>query len=297
MLRSPFFFREDSDDREEKAYHYAFFLPASDYSFFNQLKEGALSASMSMDCAITFHEIDADPMSFEMVPSSGVDGIGIYPYIKNEKIIKNLADISRAGIPIIQIENEILRDDTTFLIGTNNFESGKAIGKLALKSKSDKLNMALVYSDKNPGLMSDGNLLELGLISILDDKINHLQTEITSMNPLDAERLAYQLMRQEQTIDIIVLTDPNDTLVTVQAIIDLNLVGDVKIIGFGDDDRIKEFINKGLILGSIIRNPYRIGFSAVMALQELSTNGYTSAYQDTGISVITSNSLGEVTDE
>ncbi|RKX81946.1 MAG: sugar ABC transporter substrate-binding protein, partial [Spirochaetes bacterium] len=33
--------------------------------------------------------------------------------------------------------------------------------------------------------------------------------------------------------------------------------------------------------------PYRIGYSTVLALKELSINGYTSAYVDTGITVIT----------
>lgn len=297
MLKSPFFFIGDSDDKEEKSNHYAFFLPASNYSFFTLLKEGAIRASETMDCAITFHEIDTDSMSFEMVPLSGVDGIGIYPYSKNANIIENLSKISAAGIPIIQIENEIFRDETTFFVGTNNFESGKAIAKLALKAKSNKLNIALVYSDKNPGLMSDGNLLELGLNSILNDKINLLQREFTNMNPLDAERLTYRLMRQEKKIDVIVFTDPNDTLVSVQAIIDMNLVGNVKIIGFGDDKIIQEYIDKELILGSIIKNPYHIGFSAVIALEELSNNGYTSAFVDTGISVLTKDEQGRVTDE
>jgi len=297
LLRSPFFSRDDGNHKDVKKYHYAFFLPASDYSFFKQLKEGALFATESMDCSITFHEIDADPMSFTMVPFSGVDGIVIYPYTKNERTVENLSRIAQAGIPVVQIENEIIRDETTFFIGTNNFETGKAIGKLVLEAKRDFLNIALVYSDKNPGLMSDGNLIEHGLLSTIGDSLNNLQTEVSSLNPLDAERLTYKLMRQDLPIDVIILTDPNDTLVTVQAIIDMNLVGAIQVIGFGEDERIKEFINKGLVIGTIIRNPYRIGFSAVMALQELSTNGYTSAYVDTGISVITGNVSGDETNE
>lgn len=294
MVKSPFFSRDDTTVLVEKSNHYAFFLPASDYSFFRQLKEGALSASDSMDCSISFHDIDTDPMSFEMVPFSGVDGIGVYPYSNDNKTIENLKRIFEAGIPIIQIENEIIRDETAFFIGTNNFESGKAIGKLAQKSKKEELNIALVYSEKNPGLMTEGNLIELGVISILGERISNLQNEVSNLNPLDAERLTYELLRQEPAVDIIVLTDPNDTLVTVQAIIDMNMVGDVQVIGFGEDERIKDLINKGLVLGSIVRNPYRIGFSAVMALQEIINNGYTSAYVDTGISVITSNKSGEV---
>jgi len=287
MVKSPFFFTEVNKNIKEKTFHYAFFLPASNYSFFTLLKEGALSASEVMDCAITFHEVDVEPLSLEMVTLSGIDGICIYPYSKDQKLIENITKISKTGIPIIQIENEIIRDETTFYIGTNNFETGKEIGKLALLTENDKMNIALVYSDKNPGLMTDGNLVELGLNSILNNKISHLQTEITTMNPLDAERLTYQLMRQDKKMDIIVLTDPNDTLVAVQTIIDLNLVGSVKIIGFGDDEKIHEYIDKGIILGSIIRNPYRIGYSAVMALQQLKTDGYTSSYVDTGISIKT----------
>lgn len=287
MFKSSFFSRESSVSGVEKSHHYAFFLPSSDYSFFKQLKAGALSATESMDCSITFHALDSDPLSFEMVPFSGLDGIGVYAYREDAQTLANLSAISDAGIPVIQIENEIIRDERTFFIGTNNFESGKAIGKLALKSPKEKLNVALVYSDKNPGLLTEANLIELGLISILGDRLANLQNEETSLNPLDAERLTYKLMRQEEAIDVIVLTDPNDTLVTVQAIVDMNLVGEIQVIGFGEDERIKEYINKGLVLGTIVRNPFRIGFSAVMALQEISQNGYTSAYVDTGISIIT----------
>lgn len=286
LVKSPFLSFEKNSQQTRKTYHYAFFLPSQDYSFFRKLREGALNASQTMDCAITFHELDNDPLSLHMVVNSGYDGIGIYPYVKDESTLEALARISEAGIPIVQIENEILRDEKTFFIGTNNFETGKAVGKLAMKAGKGKLNMALVYSKKNPGLMTDSNLIEMGLNSTMGSRLGTFQTRLTSLNPLDAEALTYDLIRNGEDLDIIVLTDPNDTLVAVQAIIDLNLVGSVQVIGFGEDDRIQEYINKGLMLGTIVRNPFRIGFSAVMALQEISTNGYTSAYVDTGISVL-----------
>jgi len=292
MLKSPFFFRDNSEYLEEKTYHYAFFLPASDSAFFKKLKEGALSASLSLNCSISFHELDKDPLSLEMVHYTGVDGIGVYALQENSDTLGYFSATSDAGIPVIQIENEIVRDEKTFFIGTNNFESGKAIGKLALRSKKEKINLALVYSEKNPGLMTEANLLELGLRSTLGYHIATIQKEQTTLNPLDAEGLTYRLLRQDSPIDVIVLTDPNDTLVTVQAIVDMNLVGEIQVIGFGDDEKIKEYINKGLVLGTIVRDPYLIGYSAVLALQDISINGYTSAYVDTGISIITGNGEG-----
>ncbi|MBI9102054.1 MAG: substrate-binding domain-containing protein [Spirochaetales bacterium] len=286
MFQSPFFNSREETIKDEQRFHFAFFLPESDYSFFRNLKEGAESATESMNCSITFHSIDSDPVSLEMAPFSGLDGVAVYPYKNDEMMLKSLDNIVKAGIPIVQIENEILRNESTFFIGTNNFESGKAIGSLALNAKKDKLNIALIYSDKNPGLMSDDNLIEMGMLSVLGDRLASLETRKTSLNPLDAERLVYELMRKPDLPDIIVLTDPNDTLVTVQAIIDMNMVGEVQFIGFGDNESIKEYISKDLVLGTIVRNPYRIGYSAVMALKEICTVGYTSAYVDTGISII-----------
>jgi len=286
LIRSPFFRENIGEDYIEKKYHYAFFLPSADYSFFRQLKEGALNASESMDCAITFYELDSNSRSLAMVPFSGYDGIGIFPYRRDESTLTALGKISQAGIPVVQIENEVFRDETSFFIGTNNFETGKAVATLARKSEKTTINMALVYSQKNPGMMTKSNLIEMGLISNLGDRLGDLEILKTSLNPLDAEQLTYDLLLKKPSTDIIVLTDPNDTLVAVQAIVDLNLVGTVQIIGFGQDKRIQEYIHKGLVLGTIVRNPFRIGFSTVMALNELSANGYTSAYVDTGISIV-----------
>jgi ribose transport system substrate-binding protein len=66
----------------------------------------------------------------------------------------------------------------------------------------------------------------------------------------------------------------------------MNLVGSVQIIGFGNDPVINAYINKGVVLGSIVRDAYNIGFNAVVALTEIKKSGNTSAYVDTGISII-----------
>lgn len=291
MIQTQFLPVQNMDKTEGWEFHYAFFLPTADQSFFNMLREGALDAAKTMDCAISFHSIDSDSPSFEMARFSGVDGIGLYLYEKDNRQLDNIAKILSEGISIVQIENEVIQSSRSFFVGTNNFNVGKEIGRLAMLTEKDNLNMALIYSEKNPGVMSDGNLIEIGIKSVMGNLLLNLSTEETSLNPLDAESLTYDLLRKESVPDIIVLTDPNDTLVTVQAVVDMNLVGKVQIIGYGDNETIKAYINKGVILGSIVRNPYRIGFSTVMALKEISVNGYTSAYVDTGITILSEENL------
>ncbi len=286
MLQSPFLSKGDSIPIDERKFHYAFFLPAEDHFFFSKVRDGAIDAASSLDCAITFHPIDSDPLSFEMAHFSGFDGFGLYLYEEEEDKLQYLSMILQNNIPVVQIENEVIQGAESFFIGTNNFDVGKGIGQLIQTIESDNINVALVYSKKNPGVLSDRNLVEMGLKSVLGDRLSELKTEETSLNPLDAGIFAYNLLKIQPSIDIIVLTDPNDTLVTVQTIIDMNLVGMVQIIGFGENETIKAYIEKDVILGSIVRNPYMIGYSTVVALKELSTTGYTSVYVDTGITIL-----------
>ncbi|HOV62576.1 MAG TPA: substrate-binding domain-containing protein [Spirochaetia bacterium] len=283
--------RENNQPTSERAFHYAFFMPPIDHTFLDEFKAGAIEASEAMNCAITFHPITDDLLSFEMASYTGINGIAAFIYEKNDKVVSILNHLSNAGIPVIQIENEIAVDPNTFFIGTNSYESGKGIGRIALESEKNSLNIVLIYSEKNPGLLAEASLLEMGMNSILGDRLNNLYISKTNLNPIDAEQVVYELLQKSPAIDLIVLTDIKDTLVTIQAIIDLNLVGKIKIIGFDENDTIREYIDKGIVLGSIVRHPYRIGYSAVMALKEISTIGYTSAYVDTGINILTRKTL------
>jgi len=288
MVSSPLSAVEEPEGQPVRQYHYTFYLPATDSSFFRKLKLGAMDAAEALDCALTFHSSDGGTDDLEMAPYSGVDGLAVYLHSKDSHMSDIFNSITTADIPIVQIENSIDLNDKTFFIGTNGFEVGKAIGDLITRSPKTGNDVLLVYSQKNPGLRSDSSLIELGLKSADEKRPLNIRTTLTTLNPLDAEKITYNFLSREPRPDFIVLTDPRDTLVTVQTIVDLNLVGSVQIIGFGEDENIREYMDKGILLGSIVRNPYRIGYSTVMALKEISQSGYTSAFVDTGINVILS---------
>jgi ribose transport system substrate-binding protein len=285
MLDNPFT-SEGPASLATRSSHYAFFLPEADYSFFRDIKNGAIDAALVADCSISFHPVDMDPLSLEIARFTGIDGLAVYPYQDDPGLRASLSKIFDSGIPVVQIENRVLNQPGTVFIGTNAFDFGKAIGRLGLGSEETELRIALVYSDKNPGLMADESLIEMGIKSILERRACVLRPFRTSQNPLDAERLMEGLVRDPQGFNLIVFTDTSDTLVAVQAVIDMNLVGSIQIIGFGDDDMIREYVDKGIILGSIVRDPYLMGFNAVMALAEIRKTGNTSAFVDTRISVI-----------
>ncbi|MBN2617066.1 MAG: substrate-binding domain-containing protein [Spirochaetales bacterium] len=286
LLSSTDFLKEESVSNIVRKSYYAFFIPTSDQAFFNGLKKGAMAAEEDFDCYVSFYSIDNNIMDLNMVPFLGINGIALYPLGKSSEIKDQIKFLEEYGIPVIQIENEVLRDKNTFYVGTNNFESGRAIGEISKRTEKDLLNIQIIYSEKNPGLLSNKSIVELGLKSSLGDKINKLDYTITSLNPLDAERIVYEIVKNSPEVDLIVLTDPNDSLVAVQAIIDSNMVGEIQIISFGDSDEILNYMDKGVILGSIVRNPYEIGYNAVKSLYEIENTGFTSSYLDTGIKTL-----------
>jgi ribose transport system substrate-binding protein len=112
----------------------------------------------------------------------------------------------------------------------------------------------------------------------------------TGLNPLDAEALTYQLLRSDPPFTSLVFTDTDDTLAALQVIIDLNLVGEVQVIGFGVTDAIMDHLERGVLDATVAVNPQRIGIEAVRVLSELMETGNAPGYVDTGVEVIRGNS-------
>jgi ribose transport system substrate-binding protein len=129
--------------------------------------------------------------------------------------------------------------------------------------------------------------MEMGITTALGERLAApILGFRTNLNPLDAEDLLYRLFRTHPDINTVVFTDPNDTIAAAQTLIDMNLVGRVRIIGFGSDPGIQEGIRKGVIACSVVFNPERIGYEAVQSLAALRRTGYTSTSIDTGIEII-----------
>jgi ribose transport system substrate-binding protein len=287
--------QEQALSEENAEYHFGVFLPENTYLFFQDVVAGARAAAEEFDCALSFHPIGNDTKDFFMAKYSGMDGIIVYPSIDEQIAQFELREINRAGIPIVLIEHGLSDVSPWPFVGTNNFDLGKKIGELAGRNSDQPLQMAVVYSEKSPGILSEKELVEMGIRSALSDRqIELLIVKVTDLNPLDAENLTYQILRNEPNINTIVFTDTRDTLAAIQVLIDMNLVGSVSIIGFGTDEPILDNVGKGLLAGTIAVFPVEIGYNAVKVLKSLSDEGYSESYVDTGVEIITKENLDAV---
>ncbi len=268
-------------------YYFSIYLPGNRDSFFDDIIAGAERAASELGVAITIHSIDTQRNDLEMAPYTGVDGIVVCPYMDDNEARRQLSRLSERDIPLVLINHNIPRDQPWPYIGTNSFDVGRKMGSIARRTVGPGLRAAIVYSDKSPGIYAERELVEMGLSTILEARTPSLIKRLkTSRNPFDAEEAIFRLLRTDSEINCIIFTDPNDTVAAAQVLIDMNLVGRVQIIGFGDNAGIREFIRKGIVAGSIVVHPERIGYQAIVSLTELRSSGYTSTSVDTGVDVL-----------
>ena len=282
-----------SDEGETADYHFAFFLPREFYSFFQSVADGARAAADELGCALSFHTIGNDSLDLEMALFSGIDGVVLYPSIEETEARSILDQFDREGISVVLIEHALSHNSPWPFVGTNNFDIGKKIGEL-VRSRSDApLKMAVVYSMKSPGIYAEKDLVGLGITTALGPLLESpLEHKITYLNPLDAEELTYEMLLNEPGISTIVFTDTSDTLAATQVLIDMNMVGTVRLIGFGTEEAILDYVEKGILEATVATNPWEIGYNAVKVLVNQQNDGHVPGYVDTGVEIVTLQNVG-----
>ncbi|MCL2129735.1 MAG: substrate-binding domain-containing protein [Treponema sp.] len=286
-------------------YHFSLYIPDTRNSFFEGIIRGAELAALELDLAISVHSIDPDKNELEMAAFMGVDGVIVCPYLDDSLARRQLEKIRDRQLPAVLINHNLPSEQPWPFIGTNNYDLGRRIGQI-LFNFPNEIRLAVVYSDKAPGIYTERELVEMGISAYLEDRLSGpIMSYRTSLNPLDAESLLWEIFQspgisfgsggteEREFVNTIVFTDPDDTVAVAQTLVDLNLVGQIQIIGFGADPGVMENLRKGIISATVSINPERIGYEAVNSLAALRSTGYTSASIDTGIEIITINDLQE----
>lgn len=283
-----------SEDVETADYHFAFFLPREFYSFFRSVANGAREAAAELGCALSFHTLGNDSLDLEMARFSGIDGVVLYPSIDEAEARRILDQFDNDGISVVLIEHALSDNSPWPYVGTNNFDIGKKIGNLIKSRSLSPLQIAVVYSMKSPGIYAEKDLMGLGITTVLGPLLKTpLESRITNLNPLDAEELTYEMLLNEPWISTIVFTDTSDTLAATQVLIDMNMVGTVRLIGFGTENAILDYVEKGILEATVATNPWNIGYNAVKILVNQQNEGHIPRYVDTGVDIVTAQNVSQ----
>lgn len=283
--------------KENPNYHFSVILTNKEEQYWKDIKSGIEEASLEFLSAveINFTEDNSDYEDtlkyMDIAINSDVDGI-ITKGFSGDEFIKLVEKADNKGIPVITIDTDAPLSKRTVFVGTNGFEIGTKEGKLLVDATKGTASVAFIQ-DKRKGENQNKTQIDGFKDAVKNKEIEIRMLENSSLDILSVKKIAQRIIIDHPEVNVIVCSDANDTMGVAQVIVDYNKVGDVKIIGYDSLDEIFNYVEKGVIYGTVIPDPKMIGYESVKSAYEIMENGRTSSYVHTDVDIVTGKTLNE----
>ena len=104
---------------------------------------------------------------------------------------------------------------------------------------------------------------------------------------------AKKLIEANPDIRVMYTTNTNTTLGACKAVEELELADQITLVGFNSDEEELKYIKSGILDGTIIQNPYTIGYIGTRyAIQAAQGQGVTGSL-DTGVTWISAKNIND----
>ncbi len=292
--------KEDTTFFQSKArYHFYFVGQNLVDPFWKEIRLGAENAAKDYNVAVEFNaprfnNSKEELKYLDIAILSNVDGI--ITHVSNDSNFTELIDKAYSkGIPVITIENDDKSSNKNTFVGTNSFLLGTEAAKLMIKATDKEANIAIIISNDYEPDTASQNLKISGFLSAIKDQTNMevVKTFTSKMGILSSEEITQSIINNYPEIDAIFTTNSVDTLGAAQLIVDHNRVGNITLVGYGDTKNILEYIKKGIIYGTVMSDPYKMGYESIKAMMDIKEDNNVSAFIDTGVKIIEKSNLEE----
>lgn len=104
---------------------------------------------------------------------------------------------------------------------------------------------------------------------------------------------AKKLLTENSDIRVLYTTNTNTTLGACQAVEELDLADSITVVGFNSDEQELKYIKSGVLDGTIIQNPYNIGYIGTRYAIQASQGSGVSGSLDTGVTWISAKNIND----
>ena len=238
-----------------------------------------------------YNEIDYMEISI----AAGVDGI-ILEFNGEEALKKEIDKAETAGIPVITIMNDAPDSKRQSFVGVNDYQMGQAYGEQVAALMDEKTETALILLDSEKGDFEKSQIYSQ-ISNVVMEQENGENVKIQAQNLMpenkfDIEEAIRTIFQSpEGPPQILVCMDEVTTECAYQAMIDFNMVGEVKIIGYYVSDTIREAVNKGLIPVTCTLDTEKMGKDCIEALWEYKQEGRVNSYYNVELEFVSKNEI------
>lgn len=258
-------------------------------NFWKIAETGALKAGKDLDCDVIVKMPTREggraanqKRILEQLLSQGVDGIAVSPVdpANQTDILNEVGN----NCFFITHDSDAPNTNRRLYVGMSNYDAGRMVGELVKETLPDGGNIVLFIGSMeqdNAKLRRQGVIDEVlgrshdparfddpaGVIK--DDKYTILATLVDDFDDVRKKELPEQTLAKYKTIDCMVgLFEYNPPFI-FDALKSAGKLGEIKVVGFDENERTLEEIASGNCVGTVVQNPYMYGYKSVEILKRL----------------------------
>ncbi|MCA9409956.1 MAG: sugar-binding protein [Candidatus Omnitrophica bacterium] len=253
-------------------------------NFWAIAKKGLDKAEEDFDIIVDFQQPPTGTIAdqrriIENLLNKGIDGISVSPIdAENQSdFLKEVAD----QVPLLCHDSDAPQSGRLAYVGTNNFKAGVEAGKLIKEVLPEGGQIMLFVGlldaqnaqDRKAGIEKE---LEGSGIEILDTRTDGVDTAKARANAEDA-------MVSNPDLDCLVGLWSYNGPALADAVKGSNKVGDIDIVCFDEDGPTLQAIQDGIIHGTVVQQPYQMGYQSMALLKKIHDEGAEKAVPEGGV--------------
>lgn len=291
---------EEAEESRVYESQYEMIVGSGKNEFWQAIYESAKKTAENHNAYLEFHASDMgtgynEIDYMEISIAAGVDGI-ILEFNGEEALKKEIDKAETAGIPVITIMNDAPDSKRQSFVGVNDYQMRQAYGEQVAALMDENTETALILLDSEKGDFEKSQIYSQ-ISNVVMEQENGENVKIQAQNLMpenkfDIEEAIRTIFQSpEGPPQILVCMDEVTTECAYQAMIDFNMVGEVKIIGYYVSDTIREAVNKGLIPVTCTLDTEKMGKDCIEALWEYKQEGRVNSYYNVELEFVSKNEI------
>lgn len=257
----------------------------------------AVGVKMSVRGPAKEDDLQAQVSIVESVVTSGVSGIVLAP-IDATALQPSVAAAKKAGIPVVIIDSELKGNDYVSFIATDHLKAGRAGGEHLAELLGGKGKVIMLrYLKTSASTMQR----ETGFMQAMETNTAIQVVSSTEYGGATADS-AFQASKNllasltqggKLTVDGIFCPNESTTAGMLQALQSAKLAGAVRLVGFGNSQKLVDALAAGEVDGLVLQNPIRMGNLAVKTLVAHIRGEQVEKTIDAGVALATRKNMAQ----
>lgn len=285
------------EKKEEKVYQYQYDLivDSPDSQFWQAVYASARKTAAQNDVLLEIMGPDRgtsydklDYMNMSIAAKS--DGI-ILQYNGESGLEKAIDTAVENGIPVVTVMSDAVHSRRQSFVGVSDYQLGMAYGEFVSSYVDEDTEKILILQKRDIDDMNESQIYTQISNSVQkaagNNDIQIRGRNLLSTGTFETEEAVTDIFQQKRNIpDILVCMDEETTECARQAVLDFNLAGKVRIIGYYTSEDILAAVEKGVISVTCDVDTTQLGQYSVEALTNYIKDGRTNSYYNVDINFL-----------